>query len=85
MLPPIAGDVIQEVLGEYAFKDVKNSLTCCLYLNQTKHLPSDVFVGSIHKVNQEGEALETLCEVDGSFLGFLDFAGVRYSVLDPIH
>jgi len=72
------GDVIQEVLGEYVFKDVKHDLSCSLYLNQTKHLPSDAFVGSIDKINKAGESVEAVCEADGSFLGFLDFDGVRY-------
>mmetsp|Transcript_29439 Transcript_29439/g.70761 ORF Transcript_29439/g.70761 Transcript_29439/m.70761 type:complete len:453 (-) Transcript_29439:516-1874(-) len=72
------GDVIQEVLGEYIFKDQKNNLACSLYLNQTKHLPSDVFVGSIDQYNAEGESTKQLCEADGSWTGFLDFDGVRY-------
>mmetsp|Transcript_19660 Transcript_19660/g.40028 ORF Transcript_19660/g.40028 Transcript_19660/m.40028 type:complete len:458 (+) Transcript_19660:237-1610(+) len=89
------GDVIQEVLGEYVFRDLKNDLACSLFLNTTKHLPSDVFIGSIDKVNKDGEPIEQVCDADGSFLGFLDFDNKRYweykhkdcrteHVLDPL-
>lgn len=72
------GDVVHEVLGTYTFSDVTNKLLCCVELNPTGVLPSDAFVGSIVSTDQEGNALKMLSELDGSFLGFLDFDGKRY-------
>ncbi|EKX40994.1 hypothetical protein GUITHDRAFT_96169 [Guillardia theta CCMP2712] len=72
------GDVIQEVLGGYTFLDTKNSISCTIELNPCKGLPSDTFIGSINRLDAQGEIINSICNVEGSFLGFLDFNGHRY-------
>ncbi len=69
------------MIGGYVFRDEKNGILCSIELNPMKSLPSDVFIGSIEKINSEGESISTLCNVEGSWLGYLDFDGQRYVCL----
>ncbi len=75
----MAGDLVQEMIGGYVFRDESNGIVCTIELDGLKPLPSDAFVGSIERVNAEGEAVSTVCTVEGSWLGYLDFDGQRYA------
>jgi len=72
------GDPVHEVLGGYSFVDKANNLACRIDLNAFKGLPSDVFCGSLDRIDANGETVEAVCAVEGSWLGFVDFDGERY-------
>jgi len=77
------GQMCHETLGVQTFTDAVHGIRCRLEFGNPhgrKGVPSDYFQGVIEKydsVNPDtaGEVLST-CE--GSWVGFIDFAGVRY-------
>jgi hypothetical protein len=52
---------------------------CTVVLNGVKGAPSDVIIGSIERLGQDGLPVDgdPVCTLEGSWLGFLDFGGIR--------
>jgi hypothetical protein len=48
-------------------------------LNGVKGAPSDVIIGSIDRLGHDGLPVDgdPVCTLEGSWLGFLDFGGIR--------
>ncbi|EAS07563.1 oxysterol-binding protein (macronuclear) [Tetrahymena thermophila SB210] len=66
------GTTRHETLGKIMFQDTKNEIECKIKFGKVKKRPTDFFEGEI-KVKGK------LCsKVYGSYLGFIEFDGVRY-------
>ena len=52
---------------------------CTVELNGVKGAPSDVIIGSIERLGHDGLPVDgdPVCTLEGSWLGFLDFGGIR--------
>lgn len=66
------GTMKHETLGDILFKDEKNNIECTITIGKVKKKPSDYFDGEI-KVNGQVKS-----KVYGSYLGFIEFDGLRY-------
>jgi len=82
------GDRVVEYDGEMFFRDKVNNLIGKLKINPEvaswfgwgkKKLPSDYIKGGIYHMDADGnETGENLCEVNGTWLGCLEFDGLPY-------
>ena len=66
------GAMKHESFGQIVFKDEGNGQTGTITLGKVKKRVSDYLEGDIKK---DGK---TLCRLSGSYMGFLDWDGVRY-------
>ena len=77
------GQMCHETLGVQTFTDPKNGIRCRLEFGNPsgrKGVPSDYFEGVIEKYdpcNADAPG-EVLVRTEGSWVGFIDFGGVRY-------
>ena len=72
--------MVHETLGSQTYSDEKNRIRCRLNFGERKNVPSDWFEGVIEQYDpanpeQEGQVLS---QVEGSWVGFVDFDKVRY-------
>jgi len=78
------GEMHHESLGIQTFTDEKNKIRCRISFGNPegkRGLPSDYFEGVIERYdpsNPEKEGTEVVSNVDGSWVGFVDFDKVRY-------
>eukprot|EP01100_Stratorugosa_tubuloviscum_P008315 TRINITY_DN345_c4_g1_i1.p1 TRINITY_DN345_c4_g1~~TRINITY_DN345_c4_g1_i1.p1 ORF type:complete len:361 (-),score=190.07 TRINITY_DN345_c4_g1_i1:115-1197(-) len=85
------GERIVEYDGPVEFRDEKNELGCSIVINPPqsggflgwgkKKIPSDFFVGSIYRApgrNFEESNRQKICEIEGSWLGCIEFNGEPY-------
>jgi hypothetical protein len=77
------GQMCHETLGVQIFTDAKNGIRCRLDFGNPSGrsgVPSDYFEGVIEKFDPSSPhaATQELVSVEGSWVGFIDFAGVRY-------
>ncbi|KAL4463958.1 hypothetical protein ABPG74_005895 [Tetrahymena malaccensis] len=68
----LLGTLKQESIGKMSFTDEKYGFYCEIKFGDVKKKPSDYFQGDIV---QNGK---TICKVYGTYLGYIDFDGVRY-------
>ena len=48
------GELVQEMVGSYVFRDVKGGVQCTVELNPLKGTPSDVIMGSVQRLDADG-------------------------------
>jgi len=77
------GQMCHETLGVQTFTDAKNGIRCRLEFGNPsgrKGVPSDYFEGVIEKYDpcSADAPGEVLVRTEGSWVGFIDFGGVRY-------
>lgn len=66
------GRTKHETLGDIQFVDKANDIVCTLKIGKVKKRPTDFLEGEIKVTGK------VVSRVFGSYLGFLDFDGVRY-------
>mmetsp|Transcript_39699 Transcript_39699/g.77698 ORF Transcript_39699/g.77698 Transcript_39699/m.77698 type:complete len:448 (+) Transcript_39699:36-1379(+) len=78
------GEMHHECVGTQTFEDAKNKIRCRITFGNPegkRGLPTDFFEGCIERydpANPEKEGTQVLSNVDGSWVGFVDFDKVRY-------
>ena len=67
------GTLHHQLLGKVTFKDEENGLTGYLEIGKNKKSTKDAFTGYIMARNGQ-----KLCNIEGNYMGYMDFDGQRY-------
>ena len=66
------GNFIWQMIGQIECEDKENGLSCFIKVNSDNSKKQDFFEGEITKDGKR------LCKITGSYMGHVDFDGVRY-------